>query len=60
MHSVPMGAIGVASNENIPSSASCADRFGFWVHGRIILRVMSVCSRSLHQLERRYDLAAPA
>ncbi len=59
MHSVPIGAIGVASKENIPSNASCAKRFGFCVLGCIILRVMSICSRSLHQLERRYDLGTP-
>ncbi len=59
MHLVPIGAIGVALKENIPSNASCAERFGFCVLGRIVLRVMSVCLRSLHQLERQYDLATP-
>ena len=55
-----MGAIGVASKENMPSMASCADSLGFCVHGRIMLRVMSVCSRSLHQLESRYVEGVPA
>ena len=48
-----MGAMGVLSNENMPSIASWADSFGLVVQGLSILRVMSVCSKSLHQLESR-------
>ena len=47
------GAMGVASKENIPSMASWAERFGFWVQWCIMLRLMSVCSRSLHQFDRQ-------
>ena len=48
------------SNENMPSIDSYAERIGLVVHGNSMLRVMSVCSRSLHQLERRYVLGVPA
>ena len=47
--SVPIGAIGVASKEYVPSIASNADRSGLVVHGRIMLSVMSHCSSILHQ-----------
>jgi hypothetical protein len=60
MHSVPMGAMGVTSNEYIPSIASYAESFGLVVHGRSMLSVMFICSRSLHQLESRYIGGAPA
>ena len=58
--SVPIGAIGVASKEYIPSIASNAERLGFNVHGHIMLRVMSACSNILHQFAILNEGGVPA
>lgn len=48
MHSVQMRAMGAEAKGNIPSMDSCT---GFFVFRCTMLMVMSVCSRSLHQLD---------
>ena len=57
---MPIGAIGVASNEYIPSMASKAESRGLVVQGRIILRVMSHCSVILHQFAILKEDGVPA
>lgn len=57
---VPIGAIGVASKEYVPSMASNAERRGLVVQGRIMLRVMSHCSVILHQFAILKEEGVPA
>ena len=57
---MPIGDIGVASNEYIPSIASNADEFGFSVQGRNMFRVMSHCSVILHQFSIQNEGGVPA
>ena len=45
---VPIGAMGVASNEYVPSVASKTNNFGFNVPGCIMLSVMSHVSVIRH------------
>ncbi len=47
---MPKGLSGVASNKNEPSIALWEDRRGLRQQGRIMLRVMSLCGVSRHQL----------
>ena len=57
---MPIGAIGVASNEYMPSIALNAESNGLVVQGRIMFRVMSHCSVILHQLDILKVDGAPA
>ena len=57
--SVPSGAMGVASEENKSSRASCANRRRFWQHGRSMLKVALHWVVSRHQLAMGKDLGSP-
>ena len=57
--SVPSGAVGVVSKEDIAYIVYSAEIWGLRVHGRIIFKVMSHCSIILHKFSMQKEGGDP-